>query len=81
MTATYHPALCVKSPLHQFLATLVTTKAAKLMPINHPELKDQNIAVSIIVSVIIISVSMIVKDSMLLLLEALMPYPDYPLVL
>ncbi|MBL4658095.1 MAG: DUF350 domain-containing protein [Flavobacteriales bacterium] len=45
------------------------------------EIKDENVAVSIIVSVIIISVSMIVKDSMLLLLEALMPYPEYPLVL
>lgn len=45
------------------------------------EIKDQNIAVSIIVTVIIVSVSLIVKDSMLLLLEALMPYPEFPLVL
>ena len=45
------------------------------------EIKDQNVAVSIIVSSIIISVSLIVKDSMILVLEAIMPYPVLPLVL
>ena len=40
------------------------------------EIKDGNIAVSLIVSVIVISISIMVKDSLYFLLETFVPYPD-----
>jgi len=39
------------------------------------EIKNNNVAVSIITSVIIISISMMVKDSLYLMLESFLPYP------
>jgi uncharacterized membrane protein YjfL (UPF0719 family) len=40
------------------------------------EIKNNNIAVSIITSVIIISISLLAKDSLYLLLESFVPYPE-----
>ena len=40
------------------------------------EIKNNNIAVSIITSVIIISMSLLAKDSLYLLLESFVPYPE-----
>ena len=40
------------------------------------EIKEGNIAVSLIVGVIVISISIMVKDSLYFLLETFVPYPD-----
>lgn len=40
------------------------------------EIKNNNIAVSIITAVVIISISILVKDSLYLLLESFVPYPE-----
>ncbi len=40
------------------------------------EIKDGNIAVSLIVGVIVISISIMVKDSLYFLLETFVPYPE-----
>ena len=42
------------------------------------EIKNNNIAVSIITSVIVISISLMVKDSLYLILDSLVPYPVIP---
>ena len=42
------------------------------------EIKKDNIAVAIIVGVIIIAVSIMLKDSLYFLLETFVPYPDAP---
>jgi len=43
------------------------------------EIKKNNIAVSIILAIIIISISLLVKDSLYLLLESFVPYPSIPI--
>lgn len=45
------------------------------------EIKKENIAVSIITSVIIVSISLMVKDSVMLMLESFIPYPEIPKIL
>jgi uncharacterized membrane protein YjfL (UPF0719 family) len=42
------------------------------------EIEKNNIAVSLVVGVVIISISIMVKDSLYLLLESFVPYPDMP---
>ena len=42
------------------------------------EIKNNNIGVSIILAIIIISISLLVKDSLYLLLESFVPYPSMP---
>jgi uncharacterized membrane protein YjfL (UPF0719 family) len=42
------------------------------------EISKNNIAVSILTATIIISISLLVKDSLYLLLESFVPYPDIP---
>lgn len=42
------------------------------------EIRDDNRAVALITSVIIISISIIMKDSMIFLIEAFIPYPEIP---
>ena len=42
------------------------------------EIERNNIAVSLIVGVVIIAISIMVKDSLYLLLESFVPYPDVP---
>ena len=42
------------------------------------ELKKNNIAVSILTATIIISISLLIKESLYLLLESFVPYPDIP---
>jgi uncharacterized membrane protein YjfL (UPF0719 family) len=42
------------------------------------EIKNNNIAVSIITSVIVISISLMIKDSLYLILDSLVPYPVIP---
>lgn len=44
------------------------------------EMKRKNVSVSIITAVIIISISLMVKDSVYLILEAFVPYPAMPLI-
>ena len=44
------------------------------------EMKRKNVSVSIITAVIIISVSLMVKDSVYLILEAFVPYPEMPII-
>ena len=45
------------------------------------EISKNNIAVSILTITIIISISLLVKDSLYLLLESFVPYPDIPRIL
>jgi uncharacterized membrane protein YjfL (UPF0719 family) len=42
------------------------------------EIKKNNIAVSILTATIIISISLLIKESLYLLLESFVPYPDIP---
>jgi len=42
------------------------------------EIKKNNIAVAILTATIIISISLLVKESMYLLLETFVPYPELP---
>ena len=42
------------------------------------EIKKNNIAVAILTATIIISISLLVKESLYLLLESFVPYPDIP---
>ena len=42
------------------------------------EIKKNNVAVSIITAVVIISISLLAKDSLYLILEAFVPYPEMP---
>jgi len=42
------------------------------------EISKNNIAVSILTATIIISISLLVKESLYLLLESFVPYPDVP---
>jgi|TARA_B110000259_G_scaffold168156_1_gene196996 hypothetical protein len=42
------------------------------------EIKNNNIAVSIITSVIMISISLMIKDSLYLILDSIIPYPVIP---
>ena len=42
------------------------------------ELKKNNIAVAILTAVIVISISLLVKESLYLLLETFVPYPEVP---
>ena len=44
------------------------------------EMKRKNVSVSIITAVIIISISLMVKDSVYLILEAFVPYPEMPII-
>ena len=44
------------------------------------EMKRKNVSVSIITAVIIISVSLMVKDSVYLILDAFVPYPEMPII-
>ena len=42
------------------------------------EIKKNNIAVSIITAVVIVSISLLTKDSLYLILESFVPYPEIP---
>jgi len=42
------------------------------------EIKNNNIAVSLITAAIVITISLMVKSSLFLMLEAFVPYPDMP---
>ena len=55
------------------LFMLMTVKVDELA-----EMKRKNVSVSIITAVIIISISLMVKDSVYLILEAFVPYPEMP---
>lgn len=45
------------------------------------EMKKKNVSVSIVTAVIVISISLIVKDSVYLILESFVPYPESPVIL
>ena len=57
------------------LFMLMTVKVDELA-----EMKRKNVSVSIITAVIIISISLMVKDSVYLILEAFVPYPEMPII-
>ena len=42
------------------------------------EIKANNVAVSLIMATIIISISILIKESLYLMLETFVPYPDLP---
>tara|TARA_B110000259_G_scaffold74077_1_gene87140 strand:- start:641 stop:805 length:165 start_codon:yes stop_codon:yes gene_type:complete len=42
------------------------------------EIKNNNIAVSLITAAIVIAISLMVKPSLFLILESFVPYPDMP---
>ena len=42
------------------------------------EIKKNNLAVAILTATIIISISLLVKESLYLLLETFVPYPEVP---
>ena len=44
------------------------------------EIKDNNIAVALITSIIVISISIMIKSSLYLMLESFVPYPDIPTI-
>ena len=44
------------------------------------EIKNNNIAVALITSIIVISISIMVKSSLYLILESFVPYPDIPTI-
>ena len=56
-----------------FLFTLMTKDIKEF-----EEIKNNNIAVSIITAVVIISISLLAKDSLYLILESFVPYPEMP---
>ncbi len=56
-----------------FLFTMMTKKIKEF-----DEIKNNNIAVSIVTAIVIVSISILVKDSLYLILEAFVPYPDMP---
>ena len=56
-----------------FLFTLMTKNVKEF-----EEIKKNNIAVSIITAVVIISISLLAKDSLYLILESFVPYPEMP---
>ena len=56
-----------------FLFTIMTKDIKEF-----DEIKNNNIAVSIITAIVIVSVSLLAKDSLYLILEAFVPYPDMP---
>ena len=57
------------------LFMIMTSKVDELS-----EMKRKNVSVSIITAVIIISVSLMVKDSVYLILDAFVPYPEMPII-
>jgi uncharacterized membrane protein YjfL (UPF0719 family) len=56
-----------------FLFTVMTKDVKEF-----EEIKKNNIAVGIITAVVIISISLLAKDSLYLILEAFVPYPEMP---
>ena len=56
-----------------FLFTMMTKNVNEF-----EEIKKNNIAVSIITGVVIISISLLAKDSLYLILESFVPYPEMP---
>jgi len=57
------------------LFMIMTSKVDELS-----EMRKKNVSVSIITAVIIISVSLMVKDSVYLILDAFVPYPEMPII-
>ncbi len=45
------------------------------------EIKNNNIAISLITAAIVISISLMVKSSLYLILESFVPYPDMPTIM
>jgi uncharacterized membrane protein YjfL (UPF0719 family) len=63
------------------LINFISVKLFILMTKNVDEFKEiskNNLAVSIITATILISISILIKDSLYLLLESFVPYPDTP---
>ena len=63
------------------LINFISVKLFVLMTKNVDELKEiskNNLAVSIITATILISISILIKDSLYLLLESFVPYPETP---
>ena len=62
--------------VHFISFTLFSLMTRGIKEIN--EIEKNNIAVSLIIGVVIIAISIMVKDSLYLLLESFVPYPDIP---
>lgn len=63
------------------LINFISVKLFVMMTKNVDEFKEiskNNLAVSIITATILISISILIKDSLYLLLESFVPYPDTP---
>ena len=63
------------------LVIFISIKLFTYMTANIDEFKEiqkNNIAVAIITATIVISISMLIKESLYLLLESFVPYPDIP---
>ena len=63
------------------LINFISVKLFVLMTKNVDEFKEiskNNLAVSIITATILISISILIKDSLYLLLESFVPYPETP---
>ena len=45
------------------------------------EIKNNNLAISLITAAIVISISIMVKPSLYLILESFVPYPDMPTIM
>ena len=59
-----------------YLFTLMTKDVKEF-----EEIKANNIAISLIIAAIVISVSLMVKSSLYLILESFVPYPDMPVIM
>ena len=60
-----------------FLAIQLYTRMTK--EINEfKEIEANNIAVAIVMGVIVISISLLIKESLYLMLETFVPYPEIP---
>ena len=59
-----------------YLFTLMTKNVKEF-----EEIKNNNLAISLIIASIVISVTLMIKSSLYLILESFVPYPDMPVIM
>ena len=59
-----------------YLFTLMTKNVKEFQ-----EIKNNNLAISLIIASIVISVTLMIKSSLYLILESFVPYPDMPVIM
>lgn len=74
-TSIFLIIICFSITIINFLSIFLFTAMTKDVNEFH-EIKENNIAVGLITAVIVISISILVKDSLYLLLESFVPYPE-----